>query len=166
MNWYKSIGVKIILSVVGMILIVNGTLAYKFLGIQRENLNHAILRTASQLSETIKKSIQNDMLENRKEAAYKIMETIGRQEGIEKVRVYSSEGKIRLRKPVDRLCIGRELNPLVANARNDHVGCHAQLDQLGDVRLAQRSGGGRTNSDKTHPRNRDKQPQTRHCKTL
>jgi two-component system NtrC family sensor kinase len=94
MNWYKSIGMKIILSVVGMILIVNGAQAYLFLGIQRENLNNAILRTASQLSETIKKSIQNDMLENRKEAAYKIMETIGRQEGIEKVRVYSSEGKI------------------------------------------------------------------------
>ena len=94
MKWHKSIGVKIILSVVGVILIVNGALSYLFLSIQRENLNHAILRTASQLSETIKKSIQNDMLENRKEAAYKIMETIGRQEGIEKVRVYSSEGKI------------------------------------------------------------------------
>ncbi|MGZ8473863.1 MAG: HAMP domain-containing protein, partial [Candidatus Deferrimicrobiaceae bacterium] len=94
MTWYNSIGMKIILSVVGMILLVNGTLAWLFLSIQRENLNHAILRTASLLSETIKKSIQNDMLENRKEAAYKIMETIGRQGGIEKVRVYSSEGKI------------------------------------------------------------------------
>ncbi len=93
-TWYKSIGIKIILSVVGMILVVNGTLAWLFLSIQRENLNHAIFRNASQLSETIKKSIQNDMLEKRKEAAYKIMETIGRQQGIEKVRVYSSEGKI------------------------------------------------------------------------
>ncbi|MGZ8450146.1 MAG: hypothetical protein ACXWWV_11245, partial [Candidatus Deferrimicrobiaceae bacterium] len=79
MAWHNSIGMKIILSVVGMIVIVNSVLAWLFLGIQRENLNHAILRTASQLSETIKKSIQNDMLENRKEAAYKIMETIGRQ---------------------------------------------------------------------------------------
>jgi two-component system NtrC family sensor kinase len=94
MKWYKSIGMKLILGVVGMIVIMNGTLAYLYLSIQRENLNNAILRTASQLSETIKKSIENDMLENRKEAAYKIMETIGRQEGIEKVRVYSSEGKI------------------------------------------------------------------------
>ena len=73
MKWHKSIAMKIILSVVGMILIVNGALAYLFLGIQGENLNLSILRTASQLSETIKKSIQNDMLENRKEAAYKIM---------------------------------------------------------------------------------------------
>jgi two-component system NtrC family sensor kinase len=94
MNWYNSISVKIVLCVVGMILVVNGALAYLYLTIQKENLNITVLRTASQLSETIKKSIQNDMLENRKEAAYKIMETIGRQAGIEKVRVYSSEGKI------------------------------------------------------------------------
>lgn len=94
MSWYNSISLKIILSVVGMVLVVNGALAYLYLNIQKQNLNHAILRNASQLSETIRKSIQNDMLENRKEAAYKIMETIGQQEGIEKVRVYSSDGKI------------------------------------------------------------------------
>jgi len=94
MNWYNSISVKIVLCVVGMILIVNGALAYINLTIQKENLDHSTLRTASQLSETIKKSIQNDMLENRKEAAYKIMETIGQQEGIERVRIYSNEGKI------------------------------------------------------------------------
>ena len=94
MKWYKSIGFKIILSVLGMILVMNGLLAFIYLNIQREYLGNAMLRNASQLSETIKKSIQNDMLENRKEAAYKIMETIGRQEGIEKVRVYSGEGKI------------------------------------------------------------------------
>jgi len=94
MNWYNSISMKIILCVVGMILVVNGALAYHYFRIQKDNLNRAVLRNASQLSETIKKSIQNDMLENRKDAAYKIMETIGRQAGIEKVRVYSSEGKI------------------------------------------------------------------------
>jgi len=94
MKWYKSIGFKIVLGVLGIIVVMNGTLASLYLSIQRENLDNAILRTASQLSETIKKSIQNDMLENRKEAAYKIMETIGSQEGIEKVRVFSAEGKI------------------------------------------------------------------------
>lgn len=94
MSWYNSITVKIIVGVVGMILLVNGILAYIYLGIHKENLDKTILRTATQLSETIKKSIQNDMLENRKEAAYKIMETIGRQEGIERVRIYSFEGKI------------------------------------------------------------------------
>jgi two-component system NtrC family sensor kinase len=134
MTWYKSIGMKIILSVVGMILIVNGTLAYLFLGIQRENLNHAILRTASQLSETIKKSIQNDMLENRKEAAYKIMETIGQQEGIEKVRVYSSEGKI-LFSSDNTGEVGRMVNQKAEAC----FGCHSEARPLERLATSERS---------------------------
>ena len=134
MNWYNSIGMKIILSVVGMILIVNGMLAWLFLGIQRDNLNHSILRTASQLSETIKKSIQNDMLQNRKEAAYKVMETIGRQEGIEKVRVYSSEGKILFSSgnPGE---VGRMVNQRAEAC----YGCHSEARPLERLATSERS---------------------------
>ena len=134
MKWHRSIGMKIILSVVGMVLIVNGALAYLFLNIQRENLNHSILRTASQLSETIKKSIQNDMLENRKEAAYKIMETIGRQEGIEKVRVYSSEGKI-LFSSDNTGEVGRMVNQKAEAC----FGCHSEARPLERLATSKRS---------------------------
>jgi len=134
MKWHKSIGMKIILSVVGMIVILNGALAYLFLGIQRENLNHAILRTASQLSETIKKSIQNDMLENRKEAAYKIMETIGRQAGIEKVRVYSSEGKILFSSDNPG-----EVGRMVNQKTEACFGCHSEAHPLERLATAERS---------------------------
>jgi len=133
MNWYKGIGMKIILSVVGMIVIVNGTLAWLYLGIQRENLNHAIYRTASLLSETIKKSIQNDMLENRKEAAYKIMEMIGRQEGIEKVRVYSSEGKILFSSDTGE--VGRMVNQRAEAC----FGCHSEARPLDRLTTSERS---------------------------
>ena len=134
MKWHKSIAMKIILSVVGMILIVNGALAYLFLGIQGENLNHSILRTASQLSETIKKSIQNDMLENRKEAAYKIMETIGRQEGIEKVRVYSSEGKILFSSDNTG-----EVGRMVDQKAEACFGCHSEARPLERLATSERS---------------------------
>ena len=134
MKWHRSIAMKIILSVVGMILIVNGALAYLFLGIQGENLNHSILRTASQLSETIKKSIQNDMLENRKEAAYKIMETIGRQEGIEKVRVYSSEGKILFSSDNTG-----EVGRMVDQKAEACFGCHSEARPLERLATSERN---------------------------
>ncbi|MBE0603602.1 MAG: HAMP domain-containing protein [Deltaproteobacteria bacterium] len=51
-------------------------------------------RTAAMLSETIKSSIQNDMMQNSKIAAYKIVKTIGRQEGIDKVRIIAASGEI------------------------------------------------------------------------
>ncbi|MBP2673929.1 MAG: integral rane sensor signal transduction histidine kinase [Deltaproteobacteria bacterium] len=94
MKWHKSIGVKIVLLIVGIIAITTGALVFVYLSIQKENLEAMAHRTASKLSETIGKSIQNDMLLNRKEAAYRIMDTIGQQEGIEKVRVFNAEGTI------------------------------------------------------------------------
>ena len=94
MKWYKSIEFKIILSVAITTIVINCFVAYFYLSFLSQHLDETTLRNASQLSETIKKSIQYDMLENRKEHAYRIMETIGAQEGIEKVRIYNSEGKI------------------------------------------------------------------------
>ncbi|PWB67765.1 MAG: hypothetical protein C3F14_01335, partial [Deltaproteobacteria bacterium] len=133
MNWYNSISVKIVLCVMGMVLIVNGALAYLYLTIQKENLNAAILRNASQLSETIKKSIQNDMLENRKEAAYKIMETIGEQEGIEKVRIYSSEGKILYSSDAS------EVGGMVDKRAEACYGCHLEARPLARLATSERN---------------------------
>jgi two-component system NtrC family sensor kinase len=133
MNWYNSISVKIVLCVVGMVLVVNGALAYHYLTIQKENLNVTVLRTASQLSETIKKSIQNDMLENRKEAAYKIMETIGQQKGIEKVRIYSFEGKILFSS--DR----SEVGGMVDKRAEACYGCHTVAHPLERLATSERN---------------------------
>ncbi len=94
MKWYQSIEFKIILSVAITTIVINCFVAYFYLSFLSRHLDETTLRNASQLSETIKKSIEYDMLENRKEHAYRIMETIGAQEGIEKVRIYNSEGKI------------------------------------------------------------------------
>jgi two-component system NtrC family sensor kinase len=134
MNWYNSISMKIVLCVVLMILVVNVALAYQYFSIQKENLNHAVLRNASQLSETIKKSIQNDMLENRKEAAYKIMETIGRQAGIEKVRVYSSEGKILFSSDNTG-----EVGRMVDKRAEACYGCHSEARPLERLESSERS---------------------------
>ncbi len=92
--WYKSIEFKIILSVAITTLAVNGFFTFLYLDVQARHLDETILKNATQLSETIRKSIQYDMLVNRKENAYRIMETIAEQEGIEKVRIYGSEGTI------------------------------------------------------------------------
>jgi hypothetical protein len=76
LHWYRSIGFKTVLSVAVTAILVNGFFGYLGLTIHEKHLNTTILRSASQLSDTIKKSIRFDMLENRKENAYRIMETI------------------------------------------------------------------------------------------
>ncbi len=94
MRWYQSIEFKIILSVAITTLVINGFFTFLYLDVQARHLDETILKNATQLSETIKKSIQYDMIQNRKEHAWRIMQTIGDQEGIEKVRIYGSDGTI------------------------------------------------------------------------
>ncbi len=133
MAWYKSISLKIILSVVGIVVAVNGIQAYQSLTVVEKQLNDMVLKTASQLSETIKKSIQIDMLLNRKEHAYKIMETIGRQEGIEKVRIYSKEGRILFSSD------NREIEGMVDKRAEACYGCHAEARPLERLATSERS---------------------------
>src|SRR3989304_7021456 len=87
-KWYNSIEFKIILSVALATLVINGFFTFLYLDLQARHLDETILKNASQLSETIKKSIRFDMIANRKENAYRIMETIAGQEGVEKGRIY------------------------------------------------------------------------------
>ena len=74
------------------------------------------------------------MLENRKEAAYKIMETIGRQEGIEKVRVYSSEGKILFSSDNTG-----EVGRMVDQKAEACFGCHSEARPLERLATSERS---------------------------
>ena len=93
-KWYRSLGFKIIVSVGLAAVAVNASFGYLYLRVQERQMGALILRSAVRNSETISKSMRFDMLENRKQHAYGIMETIGGQEGIEKVRIYGSEGTI------------------------------------------------------------------------
>jgi len=133
MAWHRSISLKIILSIVGIVVAVNGIQAYQTLKDIEKQLNDMVLNTASQLSETIKKSIKSDMLMNRKEHAYKIMETIGRQADIEKVRIYSKEGKILFSSDF------REIGGMVDKKAEACYACHAEARPLEKLSMSGRS---------------------------
>lgn len=90
----KSIGAKLIL-VVGFILILAiGIFAYVNIASQKKQLTGEVLRGALRISETVRRSTRNDMLRNLREDLHQMIETIGQQEGLEKIRVFNKEGKI------------------------------------------------------------------------
>jgi two-component system NtrC family sensor kinase len=65
--------------------------------ITKSNQRNFILKVehyAHQLSEMIKSSTKSDMLFYRRERVHEIIDTIGQQEGIEKVRIFNKEGII------------------------------------------------------------------------
>jgi two-component system NtrC family sensor kinase len=92
--WRKSIEAKLIL-VVGFILILSiGIFAYVNIASLKKQLTAEVMQGAVRISETIRRSTRNDMLRNLREDLHQMIETIGKQEGLEKIRVFNKEGKI------------------------------------------------------------------------
>jgi two-component system NtrC family sensor kinase len=103
--WRKSIGAKLIL-VVGFILILSiGIFAYVNIASLKKQLTAEVMQGAIRISETVRRSTRNDMLRNLREDLHQMIETIGQQEGLEKIRVFNKDGKIMFSS--DKIEIGK-----------------------------------------------------------
>jgi two-component system NtrC family sensor kinase len=91
---WNRISYKLIVATGGVAFVIITVFAYLMLDAQRRQLLAEVERSANQLSETIKSSTRHDMLLNRSESVHRIINTIGAQEGIEKVRIFNKEGEI------------------------------------------------------------------------
>ena len=90
----NGISYKLVVATGGVAFGIIAVFAYLMLDAQRRQLLAEVERSANQLSETIKSSTHYDMLHNRSESVHRIINTIGAQEGIEKVRIFNKEGEI------------------------------------------------------------------------
>ncbi len=61
---------------------------------QESLLLEEMVRSADQLSNTIVSATWQAMLVDQRQAAYEVMQTVGRQEGIEKIRIFNKEGRV------------------------------------------------------------------------
>jgi two-component system, NtrC family, sensor kinase len=91
-----KISYKIIAAVGGVALLIIGIFSYVILSAHRQQLIGELRRNADQLSETVKSSTRYDMLLNQRESVHRIITTIGRQPGIQKVRIFNKDGAIIL----------------------------------------------------------------------
>jgi two-component system, NtrC family, sensor kinase len=90
----RSIGFQFIITVGFVLVAVMLVFGWILLENQKSQLLGAKIEFAHQLSETIKKSTREDMMANRLDDVYRIIETIGEQDGISKVRVFEKSGTI------------------------------------------------------------------------
>ena len=118
------IGTQVIVGVGLVTAVTIGVMAVVILRSHRAQLVDELKRGANQLSETIKSSTHYDMLENRRDNLHRQIETIGRQEGIEKVRLFNKDGQVMFSS--DPTEIGRSLDK---NAEACYA-CHAVGEPL------------------------------------
>ncbi len=89
-----SLAGKLILFITAVLVLIIGIFAFININLQRKHLFEGIQNNAVQLGQIIEKSIKYDMLTNRNDDVQRTIEDIGKQEGIENLRIFDKEGKI------------------------------------------------------------------------
>ena len=120
----RSLGYKLIFSAAIIIVLCVGIFTYFNLKAQEEQFIRQVLQGAGQMTDTIRRATRYDMLMNHRDALYNIIETVGKQEGIERVRIFNKEGKITFSS--DK----KEINSLVDKQAEACYVCHTREKPL------------------------------------
>lgn len=118
--WYRSLGFMLICTVSAIAILVIGVYATVNINTQRDQLIHQVIQSTSLVSDTIKRSMRYDMLKYQPERLHRAIDTIGGQEGIEKVRIFNYLGEIIYSS--DR----NEMGAMLDKSSEQCYACHAR----------------------------------------
>jgi len=117
---HTRIGLQFV-AVVGIVTSVAiGLLAMVTLRTHRREMIAQLAQSADLLSETVKRSTEDDMLENRRDRLRRQLEAIAGEKRIERVRVFNKEGRIVLSSD------GSEVGRALDKGAESCFACHAQ----------------------------------------
>jgi two-component system NtrC family sensor kinase len=129
----NKISYKLIAAVGSVTLVIIGIFAYVILSAHQEQLISELRRNADQLSETVKSSTRYDMLTNQRERVLRIITTIGKQDGIQKVRIFNKDGVIQV--STDAFDLGKKLDMTTEAC----YACHAANQPLERLEIPDRT---------------------------
>ena len=133
MRWAARLETKILATVCGVAMVFICLFAWLTIRSERAARLELIIRGASQFSDTVKRSIHSAMLKNRREDAFEIMDAIGKQEEVDRVRIFTKEGAILF--STDRTEIGRAVDKRADSC----YACHAAERPLERLTLPDRA---------------------------
>ena len=94
-RWLRgSLAAKLTLSLVASTVLIFGLFSYLNLRLYRRQAQEMVLQNADHISDLIRRSLRYSMLRNQREEVFHIINTIGRQSGIGRIRIFNKEGEI------------------------------------------------------------------------
>ena len=129
----NKISYKLILAVCGVTISIIIIFSYFIIKSQHEAMIEQLKCRANQCSETIKNATEYDMLQDQREHIYNIIEKIGEQEGLDKIRIFNKLGEISF--STDNAEIGR----MVDKKAESCFACHAVDAPLEKLTIPERA---------------------------
>lgn len=130
---FKNITHKLIISVGFVTIVIVSLFAYINITSLKEELMDEVIRSANQFSETVKNSTRYDMLKSKREEVRNIIETVGTQEGIEKMRIMNKTGTIKFSSDEE------EIGELVDKKEEACYACHSEAKPLAQLMTKERN---------------------------
>ncbi|MGZ5474065.1 MAG: hypothetical protein ACXWG4_08895, partial [Thermoanaerobaculia bacterium] len=90
----RSLSAKLFVVVFAVLLISLGVLGYANVQLHRKHLEAAQLSAAERMSDVVRRSTMYYMLRNDREALRYIVETVGKEPGIERLRIMNDSGRV------------------------------------------------------------------------
>lgn len=119
-----GLAVKLAVSLVVSTAAFFALFGYWNLRLQRQHSEKMVLQSADRISDLIQRSTRYLMLRNDREALYQVINTIGNEPGIRRIRIFNEEGRISFSTDSE------EVNTLVNKRAEACYGCHAQAAPL------------------------------------
>jgi two-component system NtrC family sensor kinase len=124
---------KLIIAVGSVAITIIAIFSYFIIESQKQALISQIEHNANQLSETIKSGTKYDMLLNQRDRVHRIIDIMGRQEGIEKIRIFNKEGEIIYSSAKE------DIGALVDKQAESCYACHAVDQPLEKLSITERT---------------------------
>jgi two-component system NtrC family sensor kinase len=131
--WPQRLSVRLTAFVSGTTLVAIGAFVFVAVRAQRSHLEEVAVRVAALLSDSIDGSTRKHMLEDRREDAYAVMQTIARGQGIERVRIFNKEGEVTYS------TVPAEIGSSVDKRAESCYACHAAGQPLERLSVPSRS---------------------------
>src|SRR5689334_12837741 len=90
----------------------------------RRHSEAQVVQTAERITDVIRRSTHYEMLHNDREALYNVIQEIGSEPGIRRIRIFNKEGRIRFSTDP------KEVGTVVDKSAEACYGCHAQQAPL------------------------------------
>ncbi len=119
-----SLATKLTACVVGSMAVLLASYGYWSIRLWRQSQHEILLQTADRISDTIRRSIRYSMLRNQREEVFHIINTIGHESGIGRIRIFNKEGQITFSTDA------QEVGQFVDKNAEACYACHAQAQPL------------------------------------
>ncbi len=119
-----SVSGKLVILLIASMTLVFGVLGYLNIRLERKHLEQNTLASAERISDVIKQNASYYMLRNERDGLYHMIDAIGHEPGMVRIRIFNDEGRISFSSDP------KETNTLVHKQAEACYACHSQSQPL------------------------------------